>query len=581
VISGFVITAMLIREWSAAGGISLRRFWRRRFFRLTPALALVIAVTFILSALLLYPLEQQIAYQTGLGALFLVANIVIARNTGGYFDAPAEGNPLLNTWSLSVEEQFYLIFPVILLATLAIVRSRRSLRWMPALIVALVGAVSLAVTFWSVTPAGSSVTWLNFYSPVTRSWEFAAGALLALLIPNLPKLSRMSATFLGLLGLAGIAASSLVITAQTPFPGPWTLLPVISTVLVIVSGSTVNSASTALGRAPLVRLGDWSYSIYLWHWPIIVFAIALGFHETPWLVAAALLSLAPALASFRYVEQPLRSWKPRVTWPRVAVASSILAIPIGSAIVLSTFATPQPRFQGTVGTTYLETIETTSFPCTLQQVPGSGSRCFQSVEGAPIDAIVVGDSHAEHLYLGVREVLTPLNVAYVYLPNWPYDTSENSRLTFEQISESTSIQTVVINSRWDTEGASSPELTSALTTLANADRSIFVADDGPTFSFHAEECQYELPLGSGPRCTEDSSEFLSRYQAYAPLLAQQVSEFPQTRLLSTSKELCQGDVCSMVSGQTLLFADHGHLNEAGSTHVIRGLTKSLASATPD
>ena len=101
------------------------------------------------------------------------------------------------------------------------------------------------------------------------------------------------------------------------------------------------------------------------------------------------------------------------------------------------------------------------------------------------------------------------------------------------------------------------------------------------FVFHTEECLYELPLGSGSRCTEDSSEFLSRYQAYAPLLAQQVSEFPKTRLLSTSKELCQGDVCSMVSGQMLLFADHGHLNEAGSTHVILGLAESLARGTPD
>lgn len=116
VISGFVITAMLEREWTRERRIRFTRFYSRRFKRLTPALALMLAVTMVMSALILSPLgPQENAAKTALGAIFLIANFVIARTTGDYFGAPAETNPLLNTWSLSVEEQFYLAFPAVLL----------------------------------------------------------------------------------------------------------------------------------------------------------------------------------------------------------------------------------------------------------------------------------------------------------------------------------------------------------------------------------------------------------------------------------------------------------------------------------
>lgn len=157
VISGYVITTMLMREWHEFGRIGLGRFWRRRFFRLTPALALMIGITFVLSALILFPSEQRVAFQTGVGALFLVGNVVIARNTGGYFDAPADENPLLNTWSLSVEEQFYLLFPLLLVAALIAWRKSTRLRWVPITIVALVGSGSFALTLWSTTASGQAV----------------------------------------------------------------------------------------------------------------------------------------------------------------------------------------------------------------------------------------------------------------------------------------------------------------------------------------------------------------------------------------------------------------------------------------
>src|SRR5262249_24678358 len=146
VISGFVITSMLQREWEASGRIRLGKFYARRFKRLTPALALMVVVTIVGSAVVLSPFgPQQTAAQTALGALLISANIVIARTTGGYFDAPAASNPLLHTWSLSVEEQFYLAFPLLVMIGWSLSRRWRRLRGTTTITVALVTAVSFGL----------------------------------------------------------------------------------------------------------------------------------------------------------------------------------------------------------------------------------------------------------------------------------------------------------------------------------------------------------------------------------------------------------------------------------------------------
>src|SRR4029077_15604359 len=146
VISGFVITSMLQREWEATGRIRFGAFYLRRFKRLTPALALMVVVTAIVSALVLSPLgAQQTVAETGVGAMLLVANGVIAGNTGGYFDAPAAANPLLHTWTLSVEEQFYLAFPAILALGWFLTRRFRWRTNTAGVIVGLVAAVSFGL----------------------------------------------------------------------------------------------------------------------------------------------------------------------------------------------------------------------------------------------------------------------------------------------------------------------------------------------------------------------------------------------------------------------------------------------------
>jgi peptidoglycan/LPS O-acetylase OafA/YrhL len=260
---------------------------------------------------------QQVTAQTAMGSIFLVANIVIARTTGGYFDAAAETNPLLNTWSLSVEEQFYLVFPLVLLLGWVLRKHVPRIRAFPVVVVA-VGSFGLMM----LTSRGGQVPFIpgdlvGFYGPLSRAWEFAAGALLALVVggagAGVPagrgawRLELPPGWVEGLLGAAMLVASLWLIDESLPGPGLRNLLPVVGTVLILRAGAhPANPVSRVLATRPFVALGDVSYSWYLWHWPLIVFA-ALLWPDRPLVpVAAAIVSLLPSIAWYRWVEQPIR-----------------------------------------------------------------------------------------------------------------------------------------------------------------------------------------------------------------------------------------------------------------------------------
>jgi len=335
VISGFVIMTMLQRQRERTGTISLVTFYTRRMRRLLPALAVLLVFVAVASTLLLSPFgPQQVTGKTGVAASLFSANFQLARAPGGgYFGLAAENNALLHTWSLSVEEQFYFVFPAFLIAAWWL-GARFSARWSPQR--TLTSAV-LAVTtvsfgascYFSFSSVASLGKAFAFYSPVTRAWEFGVGVLLALGAQALWRVTQRSATALGVAGALLICVGAFAISGTTAFPGIAALLPVIGTALVLVAGFSPNRGVTrALSMGPAVWVGDVSYGWYLWHWPLIVFAAAMWPRNSWILVVVAAGSLAPTWLSFRLIENPIR-FNDRLTGRRIIpLVASCIALPI-------------------------------------------------------------------------------------------------------------------------------------------------------------------------------------------------------------------------------------------------------------
>jgi peptidoglycan/LPS O-acetylase OafA/YrhL len=361
VISGFVITAMLHRELLADRRVHLPRFYLRRFMRLTPALAAMVSIVALIAVVLQSPFgPQQTVATTGLGSMLLSANFVIAGAAGDYFAAASITNPLLNTWSLSVEEQFYLFFPTLLAIGWLLGRRRRRRTLVPLAIILAVSLVSFAISLmWTFgSEIASGLTGLfggpevfAFYGPFSRVWEFGIGAALALIVARGIAMPRFIAITAGLGGAALVIASALLITEASPFPGVIAIVPVVGTALLLAAGTYPGSpANRVLGLRPMVAVGDISYSWYLWHWPIIVFTGVLIPGEPIALVIAAVASLLPAWLSYRFLEQPIRNRRGRSRARTVLVIAVTTLTPIALCLALlwgantgwgGRFATPE------------------------------------------------------------------------------------------------------------------------------------------------------------------------------------------------------------------------------------------------
>jgi len=602
VISGFVITEMLLRERKTRNRISLKNFYLRRFKRLMPALALMVTFTVLVSSLLLSTQgPQQIAAQTGLGAMLFVANIVIAYTTGNYFDAPAESNPLLHTWSLSVEEQFYFIFPATLVAVWSISRLRSS-KHAASITIALISLFSFGLALMGSRGYGyllGNNAWLiEFYSPFTRIWEFGVGALVALTgiaAANGRNSRRSFATPLAATGTVLLLAGFFTINSATPFPGPWTLLPVMGTLCLIVAGKTPNFVSQWISTKPMVKIGDWSYSLYLWHWPFIVFAILIwpGSWIAP--LAAAFLSFIPAILSYYTVEQKLRFTNSTSPRRLITTISLTIGIPVAiSGLVLASLTYPWvPNLQrdatvevypGEIG---FQTIETTiaqhNFPCTNFDPPNFPGRndeqitCTQSRPNSDIEVVVVGDSHAYVLYSGFVNALPNTTIAWLDAKGVPDTSNEKFIPLLDYINSQPSITTVVLNAYWALRGVNQETLTQTLIKLTESGKTPIVTDDIPAFPFPPYRCKYKTTLLLDPQCTIPRQNFDDALQKYEPQITTAVNAVPGAVFIRTSDVFCNEVECTMLNDGVMSYADPNHVNLDGANSIAKTITARAGS----
>lgn len=415
VISGFVITSMLNRELQQKDTFNLLDFYFRRFKRLMPALALVVACTMLLSVLLLTPQTSIVKTSawTGIGAILTVANVTIATRTGGYFDSSAESNPLLNTWSLSVEEQFYFFFPVVLLASHICARRGKLWRYFPIVVVALLGITSFtfAVIGHSYIGLSSKLQILfGFYSPITRAWEFAAGVGLAFAGSRFSIRSVWLSQLFVYLGLILIGIGFFVFSGKTPWPGISTLLPVVGTIFLIHAG-TLNKDARNVAKANFlstkifVFLGNISYSWYLWHWPLIALAGASFGYDPFTLSCAAVVSLIPAITSYYYLENPIRQCqiKERLNAVILVVSTILPAIVICMLVLYANIhhygSDKIKAFQQSVDQVHVSNAS----GCGQGYVSNTSSdtTCLWNADGRNKPIYLIGDSNADHVSEGV------------------------------------------------------------------------------------------------------------------------------------------------------------------------------------
>ncbi len=343
VISGFVITGTLLAELSATGHISFSRFYVRRIRRLLPALALML-VFVVLVGVLTDPIgAQHQAAMTGVFASFFSANGYLYHLGTGYFDVSTTLNPLLHTWTLAVEEQFYVVFPALLalgwwLGSRRLAR-RRS-RVVASVVIGLACVSSFVLSFalssGYIAASQANANRLAFYASPTRAWEFGVGALLVLASPLFTRLPTWGTILAGTGGAVAIAVAAFSVH-EAGFRETSALVPVGGACLLVVAGiGSQVGVSRLLSLGPLVWIGDLSYSLYLWHWPLIVFAKALLPDRPRVAVIAAALSLLPAWLSYRYVENPIRyhvrlGSRSRVAGrTAIALASVCILLPIGA-----------------------------------------------------------------------------------------------------------------------------------------------------------------------------------------------------------------------------------------------------------
>lgn len=397
VLTGFLITSLLLGELDA-GRFSLKRFYLRRIKRILPALTLVLVVTIGIGFWLLWPTDLLALLNSARFALLSVSNFYFWRNTGGYFDAAIDELPLLHTWSLGVEEQFYLLWPCLLW-----LGHRFASRRMLTAAVALLCILGLGVSQWAALQQPSAA----YYLLHGRAFEILLGALAALTVERAESLPGLLRDAGSVVGLAMVLAAALLLGPRSTFPGLNALWPCLGTVLLLYSGAgtgRLGVVNRLLSLQPFVGLGLLSYSIYLWHWPLLAYLNYRGIRLVG--LTQALAVVAPICVSavtYVLVERPLR----HSAWLSLRVAFALFVVlPVAAGFAVCDWAEARAGLPERFPAAELDEESATAAAegCRYNRDLSLVGKCTIGVDSATSDGLLIGDSYAG-MYVRFLDVL--------------------------------------------------------------------------------------------------------------------------------------------------------------------------------
>lgn len=578
VISGYLITLILLEEIKHKQ-FSILSFYERRARRILPALTFMMLCCVPFAWMLMLPGELY-SFAKSFVAVSLFSSNVLFWLESGYFAELAEEKPLLHTWSLSVEEQFYLVFPIFLLLLWRI-GPRRLFATMMA-----VALISLVVSEWGWRHEPSA----NFYLAPSRAWELLAGAMAALFAYQRGLRPNGALASFGLLMILG---SIFLFDTETPFPSFYTVIPVFGATLIILFGSTDSFTGRLLASKPMVGIGLVSYSVYLWHQPLLAFArLKLGHIssiEVMFLLGS--LSFLFGYLSWRYVERPFRS-KSGLLKTRNAVfissfATLFLVISVGvfGAYNKGFESRFERGFEGDVNHhQFLTYLEANFQRCEDDEILANAetwqgfTRCRQSGAGLP-NLVLLGDSHAEHLFIGLADALADFNVGYYIMSGVPGRDNRQFQPIFDAIERSEEPLTILLTMHYLIRVDNSDQLyqmfESTVNWLVERGHNVVLVGDVPRYKIEPQDCVFGgKERANTSVCSMPKTEGLAQLAPYQDtLLALRTAT--GVGYYSLDASLCNDERCSMVDGDQILYRDSNHLNILGSKKVGAYLAEKI------
>jgi peptidoglycan/LPS O-acetylase OafA/YrhL len=574
VISGYVISKSLFADLEG-GRFSVAGFYERRVRRIFPALFATLAATSVVAVVLLLPSYLTDYARSLAAAAAFVSNLYFWKNSG-YFANGADLRPLLHTWSLAVEEQFYIFAPL----ALAFIHRYLKARWTAALAPLVIASFALSVVAARIGPTA------NFFLLPMRAWELLLGAWLALARPPEPRGLRAEA--LALLGVALILWPVFLYTPATPFPGVTALPPCLGTAALIYAGSSARPwASRLISAPPMVTVGLISYSLYLVHWPIISFFTYYALRPPKPGEGAAIVaaSLILAYLSWRFVEQPFRSrrFRPPRRWLLAGAGASLAAV-AGLGLLCAASGGLPARFPQVADRAERPKSFGAESVCFLDNNPDpsrwTASACTLTHGGPP--ALLWGDSYAAHYAAGVQAYAAriPFSVIQYTAAGCPpvlaYEAYNRpgcqpfNRHALDVIRQ-LDIKTVVLSARWvDLQRRGLSELKSTLNALRSLGVTTYVIGQSPMFTTDVHLIGWR----------EGLDQRLDAWPvSFDPDLNRKLAARVGPNFVDPIARLCQGASCPYRDQGQLLFADEGHFSTRGSVWAVGRIFPLLAAPT--